>query len=372
MASSRLGHDHDLHRKVCRFVGLSLMECRRRHAILVVAVGSAIEPWATRAAELYHVDVLHVLVNDEFHRRECPLSLRVSIPSGDLTLSRDETVIAMADRVDVVYARQAGTVSRCVEKRVADMHDGSTRVALTGLPKCAGKNLVAKGAVGWITKVDPIHCKDTTASSIPATRSDWIYQNGQWLVHCTRACQGPWPGETENQYRDALLLGNDGTYRQPIDTLRRIVRSEKLIASAITTAKSWPVVCFSEAPLADLLLARCYRPHLKRWDYEPYGVAIRKEIAVTLGFQPVIYGQPVERKSIRKSDQYRFQAIGKTYDWTAEQEWRINQDVDLSHLAIDDVRIFVATQQESEEIAAISRWQTHVVLQAAPMDTEPV
>ncbi len=154
------------------------------------------------------------------------------------------------------------------------------------------------------------------------------------------------------QYQDALLLSEAcDSERTPLDSLRRILRTGRLLASAITSARTWPVVCFSEAPLRELLDGRCFRPHLKRWDYEPYGVAIRKRIAVQLGIKPVIYGQPDQRQQFEDRDQFRFQATGNTYDWRREREWRSPQDVDLHRLEREDVRVFVPSAAEAGMLA---------------------
>ena len=176
-------------------------------------------------------------------------------------------------------------------------------------------------------------------------------------MHCTRGCSGPWPGETERQYRDAMLLGNDESDRGPLQALRRIIRSGRLIANSLASAKAWPVVCFSAAPLVPLLLSRCYRPHLKRWDYEPYGIAIRRSAAAAIAVTTVIYGDASDRSKIDDTDQFRFQAKGKTYDWTAEREWRACQDVDLRTLDPQDVRVFVATDADAASIRSTPAMQ---------------
>lgn len=375
MTSSRLGQDPILHREVCLMVRQCLIDCRRRDAILVVAVGSAIEPWAARAAELFQVPMLKIVVSDESKSEMqcCDSTLRI-----DADISRDEAVILVADRVDAVYVRRTGLIEHALLRRLELFSDTSTRVAIMShresiAKKCAGKNLVAKGAIGWWAgrgESAPIEKGDSTLGQL--VNGGWIHSENEWLVHCTRSCVGPWPGQTEHQYRDALLLGEVDANRTPLDTLRRIIRSKKLIANAIASAKKWPVVCFSSAPLADRLLSRCYRPHLKRWDYEPYGIAIRRKTAERLGFRSVIYGDKQDRASIDASDQYRFQAIGKTYDWTAEREWRYNSDIDLQTLDVKDVRVFVATDHDAKEIQSASPWQISVCLEPPPNDAERV
>ncbi len=100
------------------------------------------------------------------------------------------------------------------------------------------------------------------------------------------------------------------------------------------------MVCFSALPLKELLQRRCFRPQLGRWDYEPYGIAIRLSVAKRLGIQPVIYGDTKDRALLPAEDQFRFHPIGKTFDWREEREWRSSESVNLAAMNPDDIRVF--------------------------------
>ena len=360
VVSSHLGHNPVLHRDVCRNLAQAMIQCRRRNGVLLVAEGSAIQPWAMRAAELFGVPVIQIVVGVDEAASDT-LTLRIQTPDS-VNLLRDEAVVYLADRVDAVYVRCKGKIAQAVSARVKTRQDATTRVATTSLPKCAAKELIQAGAIGWIhiqhvqaqVQVQPLDHEPTFAD-------DWMHQDGEWLIHCTRACDGAWPGQTESQYRDELLLNADAPVRPPLETLQRIIRSRRLIASAIASTKAYPVVCFSSVALADLLIARSYRPHLKRWDYEPWGIAIRKSAAISTGVQQVIYGVATDRKQIRAADQFRFQAVGKTYDWTSEKEWRFEGDLRLDALDPSDLRVFVASSSGKQQIEKHCPWKISVV-----------
>jgi hypothetical protein len=100
---------------------------------------------------------------------------------------------------------------------------------------------------------------------------------------------------------------------------------------------------------------------LKRWDYEPWGIAIRKSAAISTGVQQVIYGVATDRKQIRAADQFRFQAVGKTYDWTSEKEWRFEGDLRLDALDPSDLRVFVASSSGKQQIEKHCPWQISVL-----------
>ena len=366
VVSSRLGLDRGVHQQACRFLARSMLDCRARNGVLLIADGSAIDPWATRAAELFGIPVLRVFVNTQ---PDVSLSdrneTRVFVVSTDGSQPcRDRTVIALADRVDAVYLRKGGKIASALRHRIGSRHDATTRVAVSSEDNGAALSLIAAGAIGWVC-VPLRTCGDDGrldfvghAQRVSGTRLDWAATDGQWLVHHTRGCVGAWPGETEQQYRDAMLLGDGSvTPRGPLQALARIVRGRRLVASAIATERRFRVVCFSASPLRERLRSRCYRPHLKRWDAEPYGVAIRVAAAQRIGAMPVVYGDPELRDRMEPDDRYRFQSVGKTYDWTKEREWRVLGDVDLSVCRQDDVRVFVPSTADADTIQAWCPWE---------------
>lgn len=376
VTSSRLGHDSSLRRHVCQFLSRCLLDCRQRNAVLLVASGSAIEAWATRAAELFAVPVVRLSVdpNDD-------LADIVIGTARDEPLSRDATLIALADRVDAVYVRRGGTVERCLQARVEDRCDASTRVAVSLTRHCAASGLIAAGAIGWFhSSAKSDRCKlfstDGDDSRLEETRSDeWTRTDGQWLIHCTRQCDGAWPGETQRQYRDSILLGDESSAsRGPLDALIRIVRSGQLVAGATATSKAHPVVCFSALPLKELLQRRCFRPQLGRWDYEPYGIAIRLSVAKRLGIQAVIYGDTKDRALLPAEDQFRFHPIGKTFDWREEREWRSCESVNLAAMNPDDIRVFAEDLSNARMRLQDCRWPVTLVATkpiAAPSPKRP-
>jgi hypothetical protein len=369
---SRLGTDVRLHGEVCRFLARSMLDCRVGHGVLLVAEGSAAQPWALRAAELFGVDVIRVNVDGGKIRDNAARIFCRSDDPGALT--RDAAVIALSDRVDAAYVRPDGTIAKCLQRRLGYQRDASTRVAVISSRKSAARELIHQGAIGWYVRATSQPCDNDVHQELDAAKPadidapepadidaakpagivdpDWMRSDGQWLVHCTRACRGPWPGQTTHQHQDSLLLSPEEVgERTPLVSLNRILRSQRLVACAIASAKQWPVVCFSEAPLRELLDQRCYRPHLKRWDYEPYGVAIRKRVAIEVGIQPVIYGNPENRGQFEDQDQFRFQSIGHTYDWRRECEWRSPGDIDLDRLNQADLKVFVPSLGEATKLA---------------------
>ncbi|KAA5540957.1 hypothetical protein FYK55_18800 [Roseiconus nitratireducens] len=390
ITSSHLGKSVSLHAEVCRYISRSVLQARHCGHVILIAAGSAVESWADRAAELFAVPSIGVQVLaaderiDDRDTDSAKVFVRMHRPIG-----RDAVVAALGDRVDCVLARPGGNIDASLRRRLKHGPPATTRVAIhspnvASRAQVAARELMRRGAIGWylsntrspLTDNRPADVGgeiDDTPTAVDSVSPaivdpDWACTDGRWLVHCTRGRQGPWPGQSEQQHRDSLLLADrddSGCLAgSPLDSLRRIARVRRLVGCALATNRRWPVVCFSERSLASLLSDRRYRPHLHRWDYEPYGVAIRTSAARRAGLRPVLYGDQGERATLAPSDQYRFQARGTTFDWTAEREWRMLGDLDLSRFSRDDVRLFVRHPQEAAgnrwpfPISVVGRWAT--------------
>ena len=354
VTSSRLGSDSGLHHRVGRFLQRSLIDCTQRGAELLVASGSAIEPWAHRAAELFGVPCRRLAIDAGTSRERARAEATrtpdlLVVPQSDVVVSVDAALIALSDRVDAVYVRRGGLIARQLRSRLKLDTTASVRVAATRTKHCDARGLIEAGAIGWY---DPGIESWDEAAKCSAKRKQrltaedpadplWSSPHGQWLIHCTRAPHGKWPGETQRQYLDSILLGGlSHAQRGAFETLVRIVRCGRLLAAARTSNHRFPVVCFSALSLRQLLEKRCFRQHLGRWDYEPHGVAIRMAAARAIGIRPVIYGEMSDRLNLAEEDRFRFHPRGNRFDWTQECEWRSPSNIDLLALDPRDVRIF--------------------------------
>ena len=334
LVSSRLGRDAERHRRIAEFLHRSARDVRRRRGRWWIAAGSAIAPWATRAAELYGVPLRVISAG------KTPGDLCLWPPADNV----DAALIRLAERVDAIFVRRGGRIDRLMHRRLSEEPTWRARVGIWTDRGDASAGLLAAGAVGWYLYGD----RDPSPNGIPEPTSKRMRllcdePLDGWLVHCTRGRTGPWPGETESQYRDAILLAprteNEPPRSHPLATLRRILRSGRLVASAVASKRETPVVCFSRRRVDDLISRRTFRSHLGRWDYEPYGIVIRANVAEQLGIEPVRYYHRREDLD-PKVPSYLTHPIGTTFDWREEREWRTDRDLHLQTLSPNDWRPF--------------------------------
>jgi hypothetical protein len=189
-----------------------------------------------------------------------------------------------------------------------------------------------------------------------------------YLTHCTRRREGPWPDQDNVDYLDDLILARADADHSALSALKRILSQQRLIATASAIRGGTPVVSFTAVPLAELHRLRVFRPHRGRWDFEPYGICIRRDCLELCGARPVQYGDDQTWDGLSSDDRPFFQlrktrqtATGGRIDWAVEHEWRVAGDVDLSGIPADDALVFVPTEPEAQALAGVSRWPVTVV-----------
>ena len=301
-------------------------------------------------------------------------------PSSELPLS-DRMLIAAADQVFALQVRPNGNLHRLLRARLSDSAwpTASVWLALGDalVPSEVATELQSLGAVGWwlfvadaasVRPNDPIRIADASCVGHGGTITKLAWPDGDYFVHWTRRQDGPWPDQSEADFIDDLLLRKEATSHSAFAALSRIVQQRRLIASATGIRGETAVVSFSANPLHELTKQRTFRAHRGRWDCEAYGLCVRRQWLQAHGALPVIYGDDDQWASLPKSDRAFFQLKTtrsrrgtKTIDWSQEAEWRVPQDVDLSEASRDDLLLFVPTQAEAQQLAAISPWPVLVL-----------
>lgn len=109
---------------------------------------------------------------------------------------------------------------------------------------------------------------------------------------------------------------------------------------------------------------RAFQSHLARWDWEPYGIAIRRDRLEQQGARPVVYLKPSVLKQLSDTEVVYAQVASEKpgdRDWRVEAEWRVAGDVRLTSIAFDEAFVFVPNRGDAELLAPISRWPIAIV-----------
>ena len=353
-------------------------------AAILNVQGTAAARWVGDACELFRVPQTRVSVSgwsgdvdrwiEEQQSGNSIVAISVSPPIGDtdsactLHPRRDVFSVMFADRVYAPLVRAGGNVDDLLRARIADgrFAPGSVWVSIHSSPAVA-RSLIECGAVGCL---DSVGCGDEPASGSKEQSSVKVFEleeflrleehgaEGDWdyLVHCTRERSGRWPSQSERAYRDELFLGDAEAGSGPLAALKRILQRQRIEGTSRVTRGESGVVCFSANRIDELLAARTYRSHVGRWDFEPYGLAIRRDALQRQQARRVIYGDDAVFETLAPDERAFFQSQGDRHDWTQENEWRVAGDVLLRDIAEDEAFVFVSERSEAKEIAPVCPW----------------
>jgi hypothetical protein len=139
-------------------------------------------------------------------------------------------------------------------------------------------------------------------------------------------------------------------------SLCRILAEGRIVASGRLVRGARPMCCFTDVPLHEFPGRRTFRPHLGRWDFEPYGIAVRRDVLRRLGGRPVSYRRKMSLKSVRAAEQAWSVPGDSTHRWQEEREWRFGGDFDLRQLSPDEAIVFVPSDTDAAIAGALSRW----------------
>ena len=206
----------------------------------------------------------------------------------------------------------------------------------------AVRSLIQKGAHRWI--LEPLSAKPLVSGALlPApVASDRtpVSHPARWLCHWTRPHHGPWSDQCEHDYLDELLLASPTADRSAQASLIQIVHHQKIIAASLSAACS--AVSWTAVPLTDFRKRRVFRPHKQHFDFEPWGIAVRRQWLVQNGCQPVRY---IARSSAASPGpawlEHPATSRDGKIDWREEQEWRSSHAVDLSAAPSNHIIVFV-------------------------------
>lgn len=284
----------------------------------------------------------------------------------------------LSDDFYALHVRSGGHIEKLLNWRLDNAAPEEQRVQLAiganlNSPKTQ-KQLLESGAIGWVLFPATTQTSDNDRATTEATSENLEYSD-PFLTHCTRRRAGPWPDQSEKSYLDDLILERSGVDHSPLSALKRIIAQRQLTGSGLSIRGGTAVVSFTSVPLSELQSLRVFRSHRGRWDFEPYGISIRRSALEKTSnsdcrqqrLRPVTYTSSESWAQLDDSERPFFQKSetvtksGNVIDWTAEQEWRVIGNVDLAQIGSNDAVVFVPTKEDAAELQHLSPWRVMVL-----------
>ncbi|MFC2170674.1 hypothetical protein ACFLQJ_01700 [Calditrichota bacterium] len=170
-------------------------------------------------------------------------------------------------------------------------------------------------------------------------------------VHWTRSNSEPWIGEKKSDFYSALVNSGTEYCRSAHATVMKILEDGCIRGTTWHMPGSKPMVSFSALRPYDFLPMMKWRKRYVRREFEPYGIAVRKDLLQKLGAQPVAYGERSVLKSINSRERLFFQTVNPDgEDWSREEEWRLLGDFEFDSVDLNDLIIFVLDHNEVEKV----------------------
>ncbi|PKK83944.1 MAG: hypothetical protein CVT49_05830 [candidate division Zixibacteria bacterium HGW-Zixibacteria-1] len=245
---------------------------------------------------------------------------------------RDKSIIGEADILYPVSIRGGGNL----EKMIAEAREN-------------GKEIVADFMVEY---QDTEHrCRISVDPSKIDNRIDSHFQD--YIIHWTKASNTVWPDESLYDHYHALFNSASVYPRSGLSTLLRILAGCKLLPSSRHYRKEYPAVAFSSLLPSEAVALMQWRARYREMTIEPYGIAIHKDYADTLGIRKVFYGNPEMFGYLEDKDKAYFQSIGTKGFWMPEKEYRHIGAIDLSFVPADRMAVIVGKPDEIEKVREI-------------------
>ncbi len=176
-----------------------------------------------------------------------------------------------------------------------------------------------------------------------------------FITHWTRTRHGPWPDESKTGFYNKLINSGSLYPNNAFNSLKNMIIKKIIKGSSFRIRSKIRCVGFSDLDPHKMLAQMRWLPKRVNWNFEPYGVAIRKSAADKIGIKPVNYGNDIDYKDLQSKDKPYFQHVGaKEVDWSIEKEWRKIGDVDLSAINNDDLAYLVWREKEANLLRQIT------------------
>lgn len=176
-----------------------------------------------------------------------------------------------------------------------------------------------------------------------------------YITHWTHSFDGPWPHETKAEYYMSIIDSGNEYSHSAYRTLLAILRTRTLYGSSRHHRDGNRAIAFSSLHPSEAVKLMKWRRRYVRPTFEPYGISIERSYAELTGIRPVIYGTSDHYNELSESDKPFFQSAGeKRGDWKPEKEWRYIDDLDLSAIPPERIKVIVRNQSEIAGVAELT------------------
>jgi len=264
------------------------------------------------------------------------LFFETGIPSNRPKLAwaeRDRAIAALADVIYPVSLRKRGNMEQLIQERATKEGNIVEDFTAPYSPRKREK----------LRPLDP----EAVAEKFPVESWDFV-------THWTHCFDGPWPNESEAEYYSAVCSSGSEYCRTAMDSILHILEKLQIYGTKGCVRGGLSAVSFTSLPPSEAVKLMRWHSRKTRYTFEPYGLAVKRNIVETMGVRPVIYGNSTDFESLPEKDRPYFHSKGAKGDWPAECEWRYIGDFDISMLPKDSYMTIVRSEKDAEKMRSIA------------------
>ena len=244
---------------------------------------------------------------------------------------RDRIIAALSTHATAIHIRKSGVMAELA---------ASLRARSIPIDECPQLDRVENAQAPQPSPAPPGAVLDES------TLSAWTF-----LTHFTRDPEGPWPGETRDEYLRWLSAGPRAPHRHAFAALCRILKERRLRGCGRLIAGSAPMVCFTARHPRDVGAITHWRRGLQRWTFTNYALAIPRHALAAAGARAVRYVDRRELDAALPNDKKFLQLTHSgEHDWSREEEWRVAGDLDLANSNRNAIVACVARADEAAHL----------------------
>jgi hypothetical protein len=270
---------------------------------------------------------------------------------------RDKLLACLCDYYVVLEVRRGGNLSEILEgEQRRRPHPQRVLIPKAGSVETDGSVQLFNDFPKWSTPifekdlerpVTRLHGLNTGSRAQILGLKDIPWQ--EYLYHYTRACPGPWPDQSREEYLLSLLENDALSGHTALDTLACILVQREIRSSSRLIRGDQAVTSWTSRPPPEMKSMRRWNRGLMRWTFEPYGVAVKRTLLLQKGAKPVIYASEKAYQRMKPSERFRFHLHAPPRcSWKAEKEWRLPQDFCLDAISAEDGFIFAPHSSDAD------------------------
>ena len=352
----------------------ALLNAKKQHKIVLYSSENTLGQWIAQFAASLQVQCASIRFADE-PDAATDNHIKLSSIDPDIEITRlqsvapelqslplvDRGVFALSDEIWTLEVARASKTQALIELWKSANHRNTQNIELEIPSISSNDNVLNKQKFATVER--QVH-----AAVIPQrmmSKALWktaVISIGdvaasEYLIHCTRGRDGKFANQSSIAYSAEILLQPADVDATPLETLRQILSQRRIVATSYLQRSDMASVSFSAVPLLELLKRRKYQSHLRRWDWEPYGLAIKRQCMVEkFAAAEVLYQEASEFEKLSQDRRWLFQSTSTSSkrDWSAEREWRCVGDVRLIKLKPTDGFVFVPSEEAAVALAKIS------------------